>query len=348
MSEKCTRRDFLRTTALSTAATLASLELAEGEVRQALDRAGSGQAEKAAAGLDPIIVSTWRHGKPANEKAGEILLAPPMAGLVGGSMLDAVEKGINTAELDPEVMSVGYGSYPNENGEIELDALIMDGPTHRMGAVAALHQIKTPISVARRVMEKTKHTMLAGEGALQFAIREGFPVEELHTEKSIKAYLEWKAKPDRARFWRQTGHDTISLVAFDGRGNFVGGNSTSGLGWKIAGRVGDSPIPGSGLYVDNEVGGAGATGNGDEMMRFCVTFLVVELMRGGMHPQKACEAALERMLKKNREYYKTVDANVFAINRKGEIGAMGMLPGRFKYAVWTKTSSELKDAGAMV
>jgi isoaspartyl peptidase/L-asparaginase-like protein (Ntn-hydrolase superfamily) len=336
MSEKCTRREFFRTTALGTAVTLAP-SLAG----LALDRVGSGQAPKAAAGLDPIIVSTWRWGKPANEKAGEVLMA-------GGSLVDAVEKGINTAELDPDVMTVGYGSYPNENGEIELDALVIDGPTHGMGAVAALHHIKTPISVARRVMEKTKHTMLAGEGALQFAIREGFPLEELHTEKSIKAYLEWKAKPDRARFWREAAHDTISLVVFDGQGNFAGGNSTSGLPWKVAGRVGDSPIPGSGLYVDNDVGGAGATGNGDEMLRFCITFLAVELMRAGMHPQKACEAALERMLKKNRDYYKNVDANVFAINRKGEIGAMGMRPGRFKYAVWTKTSSELKDAGSMV
>jgi len=348
MSEKFTRRDFFRTTALGTAAMLArpdwiaaGLDPAQGGTRQALNRNGSWQAEKAAAGLDPIIVSTWRWGKPANEKAGEILLA-------GGSMLDAVEKGINTAELDPDVMTVGYGSYPNENGEIELDALMIDGPTHRMGAVAALHQVKTPISVARRVMEKTKHTLLAGEGALQFAIREGFPIEELHTEKSIKAYLEWKAKPDRPRHWRETGHDTISLVAFDGRGNFVGGNSTSGLRWKVAGRVGDSPVPGSGLYVDNQVGAAGATGDGDEMMRFCVTFLAVELMRGGMRPQKACQAVLERMLKKNPEHYKKVDANVFAINRKGEIGAMGMQPGRFKYAVWTKTSSELQDAGSIV
>ena len=325
------------------------------------EKAGGRPAYAEAAAGRPFFISTWKHGKPANEKAAEVLTS-------GGSLLDAVEKGINTAELDPEVMSVGVGARPNEEGILQLDAVIMDGPTHRAGAVAALEQIATPISVARRVMEKTYHTLLAGDGALRFALAEGFEPMQLLTPKALELWMKWKADPKRKQFRRGApdekpiirpdekqqrpgahgdDHDTITMAALDAAGNLVAGGSTSGLSWKLSGRVGDVPLLGCGIFVDNTVGAAGATGDGDEMAKFCSSFAIVERMRAGADPQSACEAVLRWMLEVHPENEK-IEACVYAANKKGEFGAASIRPGDFTYAVWWPGMSELRTAKSVL
>ncbi|MGH9804599.1 MAG: N(4)-(beta-N-acetylglucosaminyl)-L-asparaginase [Candidatus Acidiferrales bacterium] len=302
----------------------------------------------------PLFVSTWKQGKPANEKAAEVLSA-------GGSLLDAIEKGINTAELDPEVLSVGYGAKPNEDGVLQLDAAIMDGATHRAGAVAALEMIPTPISVARRVLERTRHTLLAGDGALRFAIAEGFEPQQLNTPKSLHLWERWRKDPYRKSYRRLSGKDarrmprpigeeaadTITMVALDAAGNLAAGGSTSGLEWKISGRVGDVPLLGAGIFVDNGVGAAGATGDGDEMQKFSTSAIIVERMRAGMSPQAACESVLGWMLETNPEN-KDIEACVYAVNKRGEFGACSIRPKDFTYAVWMPGVSELRVAKSLL
>ena len=267
----------------------------------------------------PAVISTWGFGKKANAIAWEILAK-------GGSSLDAVEKGINDAELDPENMSVGFGGLPNEDGETTLDAVLMHGPRHAAGAVGCLKRIKTPISVARQVLEKTKHTFLVGDDATKFAVKMGFKEESLSTEKSRKAWEAWKADPKRTTYWN---HDTIGMVAVDAKGDVTAGCSTSGLGFKVAGRVGDSPIVGSGAYCDNDIGGAAATGNGDVMMRFCPAIVAVELMRAGKSPSEACAASLARIAAKG---YKAGGAMV-AVSKRGEFGFAQLNYPTFECAV---------------
>jgi len=261
----------------------------------------------------PVFLATWAHGKAANERAAEVLKA-------GGSLLDAVEKGINVTEDDPNVASVGYGGLPNEEGVVELDAAIMDGARHRAGAVASLRNIKNPISVARLVLEKTRHTTLAGDGALQFALKMGFKPEQLLTPESLKRWLDWKDNPSRKTFWvSPENHDTIGMVACDGKAHVVAGCSTSGLAWKIAGRVGDSPLVGCGLYADDNVGAASATGNGDLMTNYCPAISIVHFMARGASPQAACAEFLQHMVKtdaKNREG----DVCVIALNPRARSG----------------------------
>lgn len=299
----------------------------------------------------PLIVSTWKQGKPANEKAVEILAA-------GGTLLDAVEKGINTAELDPEIMTVGYGAVPNEEGVLQLDAAIMDGPTHRAGAVAALEMIPTPISVARRVLERTTHTMLGGEGALHFAVAEGFQPQQLLTPKAVERWEEWRRNPERKNFWRTSGAralqpigeeaaDTITMVVLDENSDLAAGGSTSGLAWKISGRIGDVPLLGCGIYVDNTVGAAGATGDGDEMMKFCTSVTIVERMRQGLDPQAACEAVLNWMLETNPAN-RDLQACVYAVSKSGDYGAASIRPKDFTYAVWMPGVSELRTAKSIL
>ena len=278
----------------------------------------------------PVVVSTWATGKRPNAVAWEILSK-------GGSSLDAVEKGINDAELDPDNNSVGYGGLPNEDGEVTLDAVLMHGPRHAAGAVGCLKRIKTPISVARKVLDKTKHTFLVGEDATRFAVKMGFKEENLLTESSRKAWEAWKADPDRAKFWN---HDTIGMVAVDAKGDITAGCSTSGLAWKIAGRVGDSPIVGSGAYCDNEVGGAAATGNGDVMMRFCPAVVAVELMRAGKSPAEACQASLARIAAKG---YK-VGAALIAVNKRGDVGFAQLNSPDFQYALRTASVEDIRPA----
>jgi N4-(beta-N-acetylglucosaminyl)-L-asparaginase len=274
-----------------------------------------------------LVVSTWPFGKASNERALEVFKA-------GGSALDAVEKGINVAEEDLSNASVGAGGIPNSAGVVQLDACIMDGPTHKAGSVAALEGIANAISVARRVMEKTRHVMLVGAGARGFALEQGFPDRDLLTPEQKKRWEEWKRKQPAPK-----GHDTISLLALASDGTIAGGCSTSGLAYKMPGRVGDSPIIGSGLYVDNDVGAAGATGIGENIMRFCGSFMVVELMRSGMHPVEACVETIHRIMRKHPPGM-DLSINFVALNKKGEFGAAGTGQG-FQFAAATPTFSKV-------
>jgi isoaspartyl peptidase/L-asparaginase-like protein (Ntn-hydrolase superfamily) len=276
----------------------------------------------------------------ANEAASDILLR-------GGSSLDAVEKGVNVAELDPEVQTVGYGGFPNEEGVVELDAAIMEGKSHLAGAVGALHNIPIPTSVARKVMQETKHVMLVGEGALKFARAYGFKEQNLLTEASRKKWLQWKQDLNSKDNWlpRAVGHDTIGLIALDRKGDLSAACTTSGLRWKIPGRVGDSPLIGCGLYVDNEVGAASATGIGEEVIRICGSFLVVEMMRAGSTPQEACEKALERILLKSKMAAKDPKVQVafIALDKQGRTGAASLRKG-FQYALYKEGKNRLVDS----
>jgi len=247
-----------------------------------------------------------------------------------------VEKGVNQAELDPENTSVGFGGLPDEDGEVTNDAILFWGPPHAVGAVGGMKRIKRPISVARKVMEKTRHTLLVGDDATRFAVKMGWKEEDLLTEKARRIWEAWKKNPKRNDFWN---HDTIGMVAVDAKGNVCAGTSTSGLAFKIKGRVGDVPIPGAGAYVDNDVGGVAATGNGDVMMRFGLALMAVELMRAGKSPADACAASLRRVEAKG---YK-VQACLVALNKAGEFGAAKIGPGDFPYAIRNGALDEVRS-----
>jgi len=290
----------------------------------------------------PVFLSTWGHGKPANDRAAEVFKS-------GGSLLDAIEKGINVPENDPNVTSVGYGGLPNAEGVVELDAAIMDGTRHRAGSVCSLHMIKNPISVARLVMEKTRHTTLAGEGAFRFALKMGFEPQTLLTAQSLKAWQDWKANPHRQTYWvTPENHDTIGMVATDGKGHVVAGCSTSGTAFKIPGRVGDSPLIGCGVYADDNVGAASATGDGDLMTNFCTSISIVHLMARGASPQDACMELLKHMVKTDPQN-KAAEVAVIAINERGEIGAACMNDGfHLKYALWRNDESQLLESVKLI
>ena len=273
----------------------------------------------------PFIISTWPHGLDANIAAWEVLIQ-------NGRALDAVEKGVRVTELDPDVTSVGVGSNPDRDGNITLDASIMDEHGN-CGAVAFLQHIKNPISVARQVMEKTPHVMLAGEGALQFALANGFKKEDLHTDSSIQRWEDWKKSKNNEPI-DMHNHDTISMLAIDNNGDISGACTTGGLAFKHHGRVGDSPIIGAGLYVDNEIGGAGGTGVGEVIMKTLGTHLIVELMRNGLSPQAACKEAVMRAVKKIPDA-KDLPVYYIAVNKQGEFGAFGT-NREFEYAVYTE------------
>ncbi len=293
-------------------------------------------------GTIPVIITshTNQTGQNAMEAGWEILLN-------GGSAIDAVEKAANIIEIDPEDASVGYGGIPNEHGVVQLDASIMDGKTYNAGSVACLENIKIPSSVARVVMERTDHVMLVGQGALAFAKKWGFSEENLLTEKARKRWLRWKeglsdrddwGPPDHLKdkekfesWWEgfpeiQHHYGTTNVLAIDQNGDIAGITTTSGLGFKIPGRIGDSPIIGAGLYVDNEVGAAGATGRGEDVIKSCATFYIVMRMKEGRSPQEACEDALTMIVDK----YKKVNPDFYpgekfvAINKYGEFGCARM------------------------
>ncbi|MEM7367587.1 MAG: N(4)-(beta-N-acetylglucosaminyl)-L-asparaginase [Bacteroidota bacterium] len=262
----------------------------------------------------PVVISTWEHGLAANQAAWEILTH-------GGRALDAVEAGVRVTEADPEVMTVGYGGFPDRLGNVTLDACIMDEKGD-CGSVAFLKHIKHPISVARMVMEKTPHVMLVGEGALEFALEQGMQQENLLTEKAKKAWEEWLAnenRPERPAI-NVENHDTIGMLALDQNGNLSGACTTSGASFKLHGRVGDSPIIGAGLFVDNEVGGAVATGWGEAVIRVVGCHLTVEFMRQGHSPKEACRLAVERVISKNPDY-KDIQVGFLALNKQGEYGS---------------------------
>ncbi|MFQ6102822.1 MAG: N(4)-(beta-N-acetylglucosaminyl)-L-asparaginase [Candidatus Glassbacteria bacterium] len=282
---------------------------------------------------EPVVISTWKHGFEANEKAYSILTG-------GGRSLDAVEMGVRVSENDPEVTGVGLGGLPDETGIVTLDASIMS-PDGNAGAVGALRNIKNPISVARKVMEETDHVFLVGEGALSFAKAHGFKEEYLLTDASRERWLRWKQKMSDVDDWLSPvdDHDTIGMVARDSNGDVAGACTTSGLAFKIHGRVGDSPIPGAGMYVANEVGGAAATGRGEAVIKICGSFLVVELMRRGKTPQRACEIAAQRIIDAN-DGKPDFQVAFIALSSDGEHGAVSIQEG-FEFALSKNGKTEL-------
>ena len=260
----------------------------------------------------PLVIATW-NVKNATAKAWEVLQA-------GGSALDAVEQGCKVEEADATGQSVGKGGLPDRDGHVTLDACIMDQHGN-CGAVVYLENIVHAVSVARKVMEETPHVMLAGKGAKEFAISKGFQVEDLLTEASKKAWEEWKIKSEYKPIINIENHDTIGMLAVDNNGDISGACTTSGLAFKMAGRVGDSPIIGSGLFVDNEIGACVATGLGEEVVKTVGSFLVVELMRQGKTPQEACEIAIGRIVNKPNSNYKDFQVGYIAVNKQGVTGS---------------------------
>ena len=322
------RRNFLKTAAIgSVAMAFNSFKSKEDEILFS-----DGKVNK------PIVISTWNFGIKANVAAWEILKN-------NGRALDAVEAGVKIPEGDPTERSVGYGGRPDRDGRVTLDACIMDEFSN-IGSVACLEHIKHPISIARAVMEKTPHVMLVGDGALQFALSQGFKKENLLVEESEKEWKEWLKTSQYKPIANIENHDTIGMIALDSFGNLSGACTTSGMAFKMHGRVGDSPIIGAGLYVDNEIGAATATGHGEEVIRIVGCHLVVELMRQGKSPQKACEEAVARIIKltQNRnKNLKDIQVGFIALNKKGQSGAFCIHPG-FNYAVNDSSGNKLIDA----
>jgi N4-(beta-N-acetylglucosaminyl)-L-asparaginase len=294
-------------------------------------------------GIKPLIITSHANetGQKAMEAAWEILKN-------GGNAVDAVEKAANVIEVDPEDTSVGYGGLPNERGVVQLDASFMDGKTYSAGAVASLENIKTPASVAKLVMQRTDHVLLVGTGALEFAKAWGFPEENLLTEKARKIWLRWKEELSPNDDWGAPEHlnnimkkesywhdfpgiehhyGTTNVLAIDINGDIAGCTTTSGLSFKLNGRVGDSPIIGAGLYVDNEVGAAGATGRGEDVIKSCASYYMVLRMKDGRTPQQACEDALKMIV----DHYRKVNPDFYpsekfvAINKYGELGCATMI-----------------------
>jgi isoaspartyl peptidase/L-asparaginase-like protein (Ntn-hydrolase superfamily) len=278
--------------------------------------------------MEPVAIATWTFGAIAVRAAGPLLAR-------GDRAIDVVEAGINAVELDASVASVGVGGLPNSDGVVELDALIMQGASLGFGAVAALRGIATPISVARRVMEVSRHPFLVGEGALAFARAQGFPLRELSTESSRERYAAWRAGSQRDA---ALVHDTVGMVALDRAGGLAAGCSTSGLPFKAPGRVGDSPVVGAGAYCDDAVGGAAATGNGDVMLRYLLSYTCVEAMRAGQEPQLACAAALRRMQRRDP----ATEAALVAVDRSGRAGAAAIGRAEFPFALWTGAGFEAR------
>jgi N4-(beta-N-acetylglucosaminyl)-L-asparaginase len=341
----------------------------------------AGAALAATASNPKNIVISSANGLKTCSKAMEILKA-------GGDTLDAVIAGVNIVELDPKDHSVGYGGLPNEDGVVELDASVMHGPTRRAGSVAAIRGIKTPSNVAKAVMEHTDHIMIVGDGALRFAKAMGFKEEELLTEESRLAWMVWKQSlrdPAGHNNWGEgldapgtraaaptarlremfpqadeatlawawevavrplTG--TINCLSLNAKGEMSGVTTTSGLSWKIPGRVGDSPIIGAGLYVDQDVGGAGSTGRGEENIRIAGAHTVVENMRHGMPPKEACMDALKRVVRNfqnDRAKLLQVDLNFYALRKDGEFGGASLWNGVMRRGALVPKRFAVNDGG---
>jgi len=281
----------------------------------------------------PVVISTWDHGLKANESAWKVLSAD-------GRALDAVEQGVRVTEADPEINSVGYGGYPDSSGHVTLDASIMDEKGNA-GSVVCLENIMHPVSVARMVMEQTPHVILAGKGALEFALSQGFTKENLLTPEVRKAWKEW-LKNQKSSPVEKKNHDTIGMIAMDASGNLSGACTTSGLAFKMPGRVGDSPIIGAGLFVDNEVGAATATGQGELILKIVGSFLIVELMRKGATPEDACREAVMRI---NKKFAPAPDlqAGFIEMDKNARIGGYS-LRRDFNFALYRNGKNELIDA----
>jgi len=317
------RRKFLKNSSLTTAGLISAPVLSSCKTEPKIESAVQTEAIK------PIVVCTWDFHN-ASTKAWEVLQK-------GGNALDAVEEGVRVEEADVNNETVGKGGRPDRDGNVTLDACIMDSAGN-CGSVVYLQNIAHPISVARKVMEETPHIILAGKGAEQFAYEQGFKKEDLLTESTRRQYEEWKKESKYETIINIENHDTIGMLAIDAKGDIAGACTTSGMAYKVAGRVGDSPIIGAGLFVDNEVGAATATGVGEEVIRTVGSFLIVELMRQGKSPQEACEEGVKRIMKKNKDR-KDFQIGFLAINKKGETGAYCVHPG-FSYRKYDPNGHE--------
>lgn len=295
----------------------------------------------------PVVVTSWAFAAGANNVAWPILDS-------GGSAIDAVEAGINYVELLADEFYVGYGGSPNTEGETTLDAMIMWGPSHDVGAVGCLKRVKKAVSVARQVMENTQHTLLVGDDATRFAVKMGFKENSLTNAASFKAWEEWSSKNEKSDAWqperkgsgkKPEGHDTVGSMAIDRQGNICVGGSTNGRSFKLPGRVGDTPIAGAGAYCDNDVGAAIATGDGDVMMRFLPTYHTVEMMRQGASPEEAAYQAMRRITNKGYSF----DGAIVALNKHGQHGSVstGSYDGEFGYGVQRGSESEQFNASPM-
>lgn len=274
----------------------------------------------------PRIISTWKHGFKANKVAWDILKN-------NSDGLTAVEYGVRESEDDPNERSVGLGGLPDRTGKVTLDACIMDN-NNNCGSVSFLQNIKNPISVARLVMENTPHIMLSGKGAYDFAIKNGFKRENLLTEKSKNDWLKWKKISNYKPQANFENHDTISMLLIDKNQNLFGACTTSGLAWKMHGRVGDSPIIGSGLFLDNEIGAAAATGLGEAVIRTCGSAMVVENMRRGATPTEACKEVVDRIhsIHKNESNIEDLQVGFIALNKNGDFAGYSYRNG-FEYSI---------------
>lgn len=340
------RRKFIQSSALS------SLGILAGKI-------AASEPESIAIKGKPIVISTWSSNVKANEVAWEILRA-------GGRALDAVVEGVQVPEADPKDNSVGYGGLPDRDGRVTLDSCVMD-ESGNCGAVMAIEHIKHPVLVARLVMEKTPHVQLVGTGALDFALSQGFRKENLLTKESEALWREWlktsKYDPMTTGYEFQKSinkdndpvpypwpspalnHDTIGMVAMDAAGNLGGACTTSGMAYKMHGRVGDSPIIGAGLFVDNEVGAASATGVGEEVVKICGSHTIVEAMRRGSSPLDACKEAVRRIIRKRGSKAKELQVGFLAINNKGQHGGYAIQKG-FTYCVTTTAGTKVITAGS--
>ncbi|MDZ7743844.1 MAG: N(4)-(beta-N-acetylglucosaminyl)-L-asparaginase [Bacteroidota bacterium] len=325
------RRKFIRNTGLATLGAFSLQKLSHGS-RKVFTGLAGGKSSL------PLVMSTWNHGIAANHAAWNMLGDH-------GNALDAVEKGVMVSEADPEGQSVGLGGLPDRDGHVTLDACIMDEQGN-CGSVCFLEGILHPISVARLVMEKTPHVMLAGEGAKQFALENGFEIVNLLTEKSRQDWLKWKVKSKYEPVINVENHDTIGMIAVDEEGRLAGACTTSGMAYKMHGRVGDSPIIGAGLYVDGDVGAAVATGHGEMVMKTLGSFLVVENMRQGASAQEACEDAVLRISKKVKAYDKG-QVGFLALAPDGDYGAYAVHSG-FNFALHNKDGNRLIDSASLL
>lgn len=301
-------------------------------------RAGSVQTPQPAVTSGHIVLSTWNHGLAANDKAMELLKAKARP-------VEAAQQGVMVVESDPKNTSVGLSGYPDRDGIVTLDACLMD-EFGNAGSVCFLEGIDHPVSVARLIMDKTPHVMLSGSGALQFAIQNGFKQKKGLSPDAKRAYTEWLKTSAYKPVINIENHDTIGLILRDEYGNFSGACTTSGLAFKMHGRVGDSPIIGAGLFVDPEVGAATATGLGEAVMKICGSHLIVEMMRMGQSPQRACEEAVKRISVKQKNF-RDIQVGFLAINKAGETGAFAIQPG-FQYALAMNGRNDLKDAPSLI
>lgn len=328
------RRNFIKKAALGTIGVSAVLSC-KGSSQEEVIVVASNSNKSA---KKPVIISTWNHGLPANEATWEAMQQ-------GNDTLEAIVTGMKIPEADPKVRSVGYGGFPDREGKVTLDACIMDHNSD-CGAVSFLQHIMHPLAVAKAVLRETPHVMLTGKGALQFAKEQGFKEENLLTKETEKDWHKWMEKSKYAPVINTENHDTISMLVLDKDGNLSGGCTTSGAAWKMHGRVGDSPIIGAGLFLDNEVGAAAATGLGEAVIRTAGSAMVVELMRQGKSPYDACKEIVERIFNKHKNHKDMpyLQVGFIALNNKGEHGAYSLRSG-FNFAIQdVKGGNRMEDA----